>query len=292
LAPRDIVARAIQTEINEGRGYPGGYVLLDLRHLGRRRILRALPGIRELCVEFGGLDPIDDLIPIQPGQHYSMGGIDTDLRCRTEFGNLYAVGECGCVSVHGANRLGGNSLLDCVVFGRLAAEDINARQDADELCPSVGLLEDRLRQERGRLERLFERRDGMPYVRIRDELRQVMVEKCGIFRSRDTLAEGVERIGGLKQQLRSVACRTPPSTFNYELLNVLELECMLHLGDIVLRGGLAREESRGSHFRTDFPARDDEKWLRHTQARLEASDIRLTYTDVDTSLHEPAERKF
>jgi len=136
LAPRDIVARSIQTEINEGRGFPGGYVHLDLRHLGRQKILQRLPGIREICVEFGGIDPIDQPIPIQPGQHYSMGGIATDVRGRTAMANLYAVGECACVSVHGANRLGGNSLLDCIVFGRLAAEDINNRPDASSLEPA------------------------------------------------------------------------------------------------------------------------------------------------------------
>lgn len=292
LAPRDIVARSIQTEINEGRGFPGGYVHLDLRHLGRQKILQRLPGIREICIEFGGIDPIEQPIPIQPGQHYSMGGIATDARGRTPLTNLYAVGECACVSVHGANRLGGNSLLDCVVFGRLAAEDINSRPDAGSLEPSAAVVQECWKRETGRLARWAERTTGIPLGPIRGELRKVMTELAGIFRTRDQLLEGLEKVTELKRQSRSVACRTPPGAFNYELLDLLELESMLYLGEIVFRGAVAREESRGSHFRTDFPQRNDAEWLKHTVARLEEGEIRLSYTDVDVSQYAPAERKF
>lgn len=292
LAPRDIMSRAIQTEINEGRGFAGGYVQLDLRHLGRKLIQQRLPGIRELCLRFSGVDPVDQPIAIQPSQHYSMGGVATDQRCRTALPNLYAVGECGCISVHGANRLGGNSLLECVVFGRVAAEDINHRGDAADLQPDPQVVGDFLTRQRDRLSRWVGRTDGVGHVPIRNALRSVMTEAAGIFRSQESLAAGVERIGQLKQQFAAVVCRTKVGTYNYELLELLELESMLHLGEIVLRGALARQESRGSHFRTDFGSRDDSAWLKHTHARLVDGQICLDYSDVDISLYEPAARTF
>ncbi len=292
LAPRDIVARAIQTEINEGRGFEGGYMELDLRHLGRKKIMKRLPGIRELCIEFANLDPIDEPARIQPGQHYSMGGIDTNVAGRTPLDNFYAVGECGCVSVHGANRLGGNSLLDCIIFGKLAAEDINGRDDASEVHPNQSVVKNLLRAEQERINALLARPDGVPHYKIRDELRDVMAEQVGIFRDEQKLADAVERIDELKQRYQSVACRTPAGTFNKELVDVLELESLLLLGEIVARGALARHESRGSHSRTDYPKRDDEQWLQHTLARLENGEVRLSYSDVDVSHYEPAERKF
>ena len=157
LAPRDIVARAIQTEINEGRGYEGGYVHLDLRPLGKTRILQRLPGIRQICLDFAGLDPVEEPIPIQPGQHYSMGGIDTDIRGRTTVDNLYAAGECACVSVHGANRLGGNSLLDTLVFGRLVADDINSRRGDFSFEPQEAVLSRHLALQTAQLEGMLGR---------------------------------------------------------------------------------------------------------------------------------------
>jgi succinate dehydrogenase / fumarate reductase flavoprotein subunit len=292
LAPRDIVARAIQTEIDEGRGSDGGCVHLDLRHLGRQKIQQRLPGIREICIEFGGVDPVEQLIPIQPGQHYSMGGIDTDDAGRAELDGFYAVGECGCVSVHGANRLGGNSLLDCLVFGRLAADDINGRDDAGRRQPSESVLNDCLQQVTDRMAALVGRPDGIPHYRIRNELQSLMAEQVGIFRSEPVLAAALERIEQLKQQYQTVACRTRPGTYSYEIVELLELESQLLLGEVVTRGALARQESRGSHARIDFPQRDDQQWLKHTIARLANGEIRLSYTDVDVTHYEPAERKF
>ena len=154
LAPRDIVARSIQTEIQEGRGFHRGYVQLDLRHLGRQKILERLPSIRELSMEFAGVDPVREPVPVQPGQHYSMGGIATDGHGRTEIPNVYAVGECACVSIHGANRLGGNSLLDCVVFGRIVADEINRRRESGDFGPHRSVVQERLRAEENRLARL------------------------------------------------------------------------------------------------------------------------------------------
>ena len=292
LAPRDIVARAISTEINQGRGFEGGYVHLDLRHLGKDTINKRLPGIRQISIDFGGVDPIADPIPVQPGQHYSMGGIDTDVSGKTEVENFYAAGESACVSVHGANRLGGNSLLDTVVFGHLAARAISARESEFNFQPSEAAVEDAVRGQIGRVERLLQRKSGVRHDQIRDRLRTVCMENVGIFRDRSKLAEAVDRIVALKERYREVSLATPPGPFNFELVNVLELESQLYLAEITARGALARRESRGSHFRTDYPNRDDERWLRHTVARLEGGAVVLSYSDVDVSHHEPRERTY
>jgi succinate dehydrogenase / fumarate reductase flavoprotein subunit len=292
LAPRDIVARAIQTEVNEGRGFEGGFVHLDLRHLGREKILKRLPSIREIAIDFGDVDPIEAPLPIQPGQHYSMGGIDTDVNGKTRVDNLYAAGECACVSVHGANRLGGNSLLDTVVFGRLVAESINARDDASALAPSQAALGAHLADELGKVERLLARPDGIPHYKVRDALRTIITDKVGIFRRHEELAEAAARIAELREQYQDVGCRTAPGPYQNEIVNVLDLESLIDLGEIVVRGALARQESRGSHSRTDFPERDDTQWLKHTMAERVDGAIQLSYSEVDISHYEPKERTY
>jgi succinate dehydrogenase / fumarate reductase flavoprotein subunit len=292
LAPRDIVARAIQTEVARGRGFEGGYVQLDLRHLGKELIQKRLPGIRQICVDFGGLDPVDDPIPVQPGQHYSMGGVDTDATGRTRVDNLYAAGECACVSVHGANRLGGNSLLETVVFGHLVAEAVNACRGEFDFQPKQALLGDHLRKVTDRVDRLLSRAGGVPSHRIREELRSLLTEKVGIFRNRAELAQAAREIGELRRQYHEVALQTPRGPFNYELLHVLELESLLYLGEITARGALAREESRGSHFRTDHPERDDAHWLKHTIAQLDGEEIRFSYVEPDLALAQPKSRTY
>lgn len=292
LAPRDIASRSIQTEIDEGRGFAGGYVHLDLRHLGKRRILERLPGIRQICLDFGGIDPLEEPIPIQPAQHYSMGGIDTDATGKTQVDNFYAVGECACVSVHGANRLGGNSLLDTVIFGRLAAEAINAQQGTCDFEPSAAILQQHLQEQQRQVERLFGRRQGIPSGQIRDRLRRICSQHVGVFRTETALAEAVAQIRELRAQFQAVACRTSWGPFEYEILHVLQLESQLHLAEITAAGALARQESRGSHFRQDYPTRNDAVWLKHTLARLEGSDLRYSYTDVDTSRYVPKERTY
>ena len=292
LAPRDITARAIQTEINQGRGFEGGYVQLDLRHLGKEKILKRLPGIRQISIDFGGVDPIEEPIPIQPGQHYSMGGIDTDVTGKTRVPNLYAAGECACVSVHGANRLGGNSLLDTVVFGRLVAEDINAHAGDFDFQPRKAVLDEHLARAASKIDRCLKRNRGVPHHQIRRKLQDVLTEKVGIFRQKQPLAEAVAAIGELRRQYREVTAQTPLGPFNFEILNVLELEQMLYLAEITTAGALAREESRGSHFRTDHPQRNDPDWLKHTIGQLDGREITLSYADVDLSLYEPKERTY
>jgi succinate dehydrogenase / fumarate reductase flavoprotein subunit len=292
LAPRDIVARSIQTEIDQGRGFEGGYVHLDLRHLGKARILERLPGIRQICLDFAGLDPVEEPIPIQPGQHYSMGGIDTDATGQTAVENFYAAGECACVSVHGANRLGGNSLLDTLVFGRRVAEAIDAHRKDCDFQPQQAVLRRHRDRHAKQLDRMLGRRNGVPHCRIRDALRQVLTEKVGIFRQEADLAEAAQEIRTLRAEYQEVYCQTQPGPFNFEILHALELESLLYVAEIIARGALARKESRGSHFRSDFPVRNDADWLKHTLARLDGQEIGLSYSNVDTSLYAPQERTY
>jgi succinate dehydrogenase / fumarate reductase flavoprotein subunit len=218
-----------------------------------------------------------------------MGGIDTDAAGRTCVGNFYAAGECACVSVHGANRLGGNSLLETIVFGRLVAEAINAAGGPAAFEPREAVLQKQLQDQQRQIEQFLSRR-GIPHAGIRDRLRSCCSRRVGIFRDAGLLAEAVAEIRELRSQFRDVACRTPPGPYQSEILNVLQLECQLNLAEATAAGALARRESRGSHFRRDFPARDDGQWLKHTVARRDEDEIRLTYRDVDTSLYEPQER--
>jgi succinate dehydrogenase / fumarate reductase, flavoprotein subunit len=292
LAPRDIIARAMQTEIDHGKGFSSACLHLDLRHLGSEKILRRLPGIRQICIDFAGLDPIDEPIPVQPGQHYSMGGVDTDVTGRTRIENLYAAGECACVSVHGANRLGGNSLLETIVFGRLVAEAIDARRDEASPAPSQAKLEADLRSTTDRVDRLADRTGGIPHHRIAEKLKAVLAEKAGIFRTETQLAEAVAAIRELRAQYEAVGTRTRMAPFNTEIVHALELRSMLSLAEITARGALARKESRGSHFRKDHPERNDSQWLRHTLARREGEEFCLEYSDVDTRLYEPQQRTY
>ena len=292
LAPRDVVARAIQTEIDAGRGFPPGYVHLDLRHLGREKILKRLPGIREICLDFGGLDPIDEPIPIEPAQHYTMGGIDTDANGQTAVPNVFAAGECACVSVHGANRLGGNSLLETIVFGRLAAEAIREHLADSSPSPQTDLVEEQVRREVARVADWLRRPAGVPHHQLRDEVRAVMAAQVGLFRQERGLREAVARIGDLRERYQAVSLQTPPKPFNAEIVSVLELESLLYLSAVTAQGALARQESRGAHFRTDFPRRDDAGWLRHTKAHLKDGEIRFSYADVAIGPYPPQERKY
>jgi succinate dehydrogenase / fumarate reductase flavoprotein subunit len=292
LAPRDVVARAIQTEIDAGRGFPPGYVHLDLRHLGREKILKRLPGIREICLDFGGLDPIDEPIPIEPAQHYTMGGIDTDANGQTAVPNVFAAGECACVSVHGANRLGGNSLLETIVFGRLAAEAIREHLADSSPSPQTDLVEEQVRREVARVADWLRRPAGVPHHQLRDEVRAVMAAQVGLFRQERGLREAVARIGDLRERYQAVSLQTPPKPFNAEIVSVLELESLLYLSAVTAQGALARQESRGAHFRTDFPRRDDAGWLRHTKARLKDGEIRFSYANVAIGPYPPQERKY
>ena len=269
LGPRDLVSRSIETEILEGRGFEspaGKYIHLDLRHLGADLIKSRLPQIREMSLNFEGVDPIEEPIPIRPTAHYSMGGIDTDNFGRTVMDGVYAAGECACVSVHGANRLGGNSLLDILVFGRIAGH--TAAEEAGKFEPG-SISEEELRESveeiRTRMQPSghYER-----YGALREELGQTLALNVGIFRESSLLHKGIQDIAELTERFKKVRVFDSSDVFNTNLQQVLELTNKLDQAETVAVGALAREESRGSHTRIDFPVRDDEKWHKHTLATL------------------------
>lgn len=213
LAPRDIVARAIQTEINEGRGFEGGFVHLDLMRLGKKKIEERLPGIRQIAMDFANIDPIEKPIPVQPGQHYSMGGIASNKNCETAISGFFACGECSCISVHGANRLGGNSLLETIVFGKIAGENaIKFAKTTDFEAPEI--LERSVREGSQRISALLDKNEGEAFFKIRDELKATMDEKVGIFRDERKLTEALENIRELQKRYENVYIRNKGAVFN------------------------------------------------------------------------------
>ena len=290
LAPRDIVARSIQTEVDEGRGFDGGYVQLDITHLGEKKIEERLGGIRQISIDFAGIDPVKEPIPVQPGQHYSMGGVSCDANGATPLEGLYAAGECACISVHGANRLGGNSLLETIVFGKRAGEHAAGYvQETDVQGESAHL--DSLASEEQNISDLMGG-DGGSFAVVRDELRSVMQQDVGVFRNQAGLQKAVETIRELSEKGRNVRVKSGATSFNFELLNAIELKGMLELGQVIAKGALAREESRGAHYRTDFLERDDEHWLRHTLAYQTPEGPRLEYKEVTITQFQPKRREY
>jgi len=293
LGPRDIVSRSIQTEINEGRGIDGKYVYLDLRHLGREKILERLPGIRDLAINFVGVDPIEKPVPIQPGQHYTMGGMDTDANGATKFKGLYAAGECACVSVHGANRLGGNSLLDTVVFGRIsggvAAEYVLSKKTQKE---GEAAIQKCLRETKERIGALLAKNGQENHADLREEMKQTMIEKVGIFRDKKQMDEALAKIRELKERYKNITVQNKGKVYNLELIRAYELEGMLDVAEAIVVGALAREESRGAHSRRDFPERDDVKFLKHTIATYTPKGPQITYLPVKPGKYKPEARRY
>jgi succinate dehydrogenase / fumarate reductase flavoprotein subunit len=292
LGPRDIVARSITTEVMEGRGFEDSYVHLDLRHLGAEKIMERLPGIREIAMDFGGVDPIDEPIPVIPAQHYSMGGVDVDLEGRSEFEGFYAAGECACVSVHGANRLGGNSLLDTIVFGRHVGREVAKFVQNGPGSPDKSCVEDAKKKWEGKIDGLLSASGDEQGFSLRDEMRDVLMTDVGIFREKKGLEEASRKLKELKDRYKKIEVKCKSKAFNQELMNAIELEGMLDLAEIITAGALVRQESRGSHFRTDYPKRDDDKWLKHTVAYYTDKGPRLEYKEVDITKYEPQERKY
>jgi succinate dehydrogenase / fumarate reductase flavoprotein subunit len=292
LGPRDIVARSIQTEIDQGRGLEGKYVHLDLRHLGREKIIDRLPGIRQIAIDFAGVDPIWKPIPVQPAQHYSMGGIATNIDGKTRLPGLFAAGECGCVSVHGANRLGGNSLLDTVVIGARAGNRAACEVAEERRNVLKSIFEEGLEQLQSTLQKILDRDVKVPSFLLRDEIRSTMMTQVGIFRKESGLILARSKIRELKERLKGVGVKQKTLAFNNELVQYLELEGMLHVAEVIVEGALARKESRGSHFRIDFPNRDDEYWLRHTLAYRTHGGLRLEYKPVTITKYPPMERVY
>lgn len=289
LASRDVVSRAVQTEIDEGRGIDGG-VYLDLRHLGRKKIMSRLSQIHDIALSFAGMDCVEKPILIQPIAHYSMGGIPTDVNGSVpDISGLFAAGECACVSVHGANRLGGNSMLETIVFGRRAGISAAKYVKKASLDPvSVNAL-DAVRQE---IAQILENNGKEKIVDIRSDLQSIMTEKCGIFRDKKGLTDALHQIHVLKERINDISITDKGMIFNTELIGVLELRNMLDFSEVIVAGALAREESRGAHFRCDFPQRDDDKWLMHTLAYPGESGCVLKYKPVTITRYEPEKRVY
>ncbi len=283
LAPRSTVSLAIGQEILEGRGVDG-CILLDLRHLGRARILERLPQIRELAREFAGVDPIESPIPVRPGAHYQMGGIKTTTWGETEMPGLYAAGECACVSVHGANRLGGNSLLETIVFGRRAGT--RAGEYVSTLGPKA-VTDTALREEERRLGRLMRNGPGVRAWEIRDELGRLLSVNLGIFRTKESMLKAQAELRQLKAQAERVYIEDRGKVFNSDLIQALELGSLAEIAETIVAGAIAREESRGAHYRADFPKRDDANWLKHTLAHRTSDGPRLSHASVTITRFQP-----
>jgi succinate dehydrogenase / fumarate reductase flavoprotein subunit len=289
LASRDVISRAEQTEIDEGRGVDGN-VLLDLRHLGADRILERLHGTRELSMVFAGVDPIFEPIPVRPGAHYHMGGVDTDVWGQTSLVGLYAAGEVACVSVHGANRLGGNALMETITFGKRAGR--HAAEWA--LSHTTVMVPESVERDAERdLRALLDRSEGERPWKIRDELAQTMHENFGVFRREQQMQEQGEIVARLRDRFQSVYVEDKGEIFNSDLTQALELGFMLDLAQCMVVSGLARKESRGAHARPhDFPNRDDENFMKHTVVTWVDGHPRLDWRPVTVTKWQPQERKY
>jgi succinate dehydrogenase flavoprotein subunit len=289
LASRDVISRAEQTEIDLGRGVDGN-VLLDLRHLGAEKIVERLHGTRELSMTFVGIDPIHDPIPVRPGAHYHMGGVDTDVWGRTELEGLYAAGECACVSVHGANRLGGNALMETITFGKRSGRHAAewALANTTVTVPE-GIVSDTERE----LKELLDRTEGERPWKIRDELGQTMHENFGVFRREEQMLEQQEIVAGLRERFEQVVVEDKGDVFNSDLTQALELGFLLELADCMIVSGLARKESRGAHARPhDYPDRDDANYMKHTIVRWIADRPVLDWKPVTVTKWQPQERTY
>jgi fumarate reductase flavoprotein subunit len=296
LGPRDRLSQAFIHEREAGRtfkGPDGDYVHLDIRHLGEREIDRKIPMVRELAVRYIGIDPIEEPIPVRTVVHYMMGGIDTDIHGATELPGLFAAGECACVSVNGANRLGSNSLTEILVFGARAA--VAAVSHAGEVSPPPNqLLESSGTAEEQRLSETLLRSNGGGETTsgIRTGLQETLEEGAGIFRDEATLQQTAATIADLKQRYDKLSLVDTSKTFNTELVAALELGAMIDVGEAIVHSALYRTESRGSHQRTDHPDRDDERFLSHSLAYRGETDPRIRYKDVTITRWPPGERVY
>ncbi len=289
LASRDVVSRAEQTEINEGRGV-NGCVFLDLRHLGEEKIRERLWQIREIGIDFVGVDIVKEPIPIKPGTHYAMGGIKTDKDGRTVLPGLYAAGEAACVSVHGANRLGANSLLDTIVFGRRSGVDAAERARTN----TISLPGERYADEaRRRIQALLDRpANGDRTAKIRIDMGNMMSEKVQVFRTEDELKDAVGEVKKLKERYAKVSVENKGKVFNTDLLFAIELGYLIDCAEMICVSAVERKESRGAHFRVDYPKRDDENWLKHIACTYRPEGPRLSDIPVTITRWQPQERKY
>ncbi len=291
LASRDVVSRAEQTEINEGRGFPDGTVALDITVVPKKRIHEALREIVLVGRDFAGVDITEEPIHIKPGNHYTMGGVKTDIEGRTDIPGLYAAGEVACVSVHGGNRLGANSLLDTLIFGRRSGVDAAQRaQSIGGQRAAASVLEDEERQIAEIISR--EKGSGRRVSEIKDELGETMDQKVAVFRDEAGINEALEIVKRLKQESRSAYIDDRSTVFNQDVLGAIELGYMLDCAECACIGAIERKESRGAQFRTDFPERNDEEWLKHIDLKKGEEGPEIGYSDVTITEWEPQERTY
>jgi succinate dehydrogenase / fumarate reductase flavoprotein subunit len=291
LASRDVVSRSEQTEINEGRGFPDGTVALDITKVPRKRTLEALREIVNIGRDFAGVDITREPIHIKPGCHYIMGGVKTDVWGETSIKGLYAAGEVACVSVHGGNRLGANSLLDTLIFGRRSGEHAAKRARGMGMpTPARASLHDEQRMIDGILRR---ERTGRRISEIKDELGTMMNEKCAVFRDEAGLMEAQAIIARLKEEAATAAVDDRGTVFNQDVLGAIELGYMLDCAECIVVGALERKESRGAQFRLDFPERNDDEWLKHINLSMNGGDgPKVSYSPVTITRYEPQERTY
>jgi fumarate reductase flavoprotein subunit len=295
LGPRDRLSQAFVHEVEKGRTIESPYgpiVHLDLRHLGAKLIDTKLPMVRELCLNYERIDPVTELIPVRPVVHYMMGGVDTDINGATPIDGLFAAGETACVSINGANRLGSNSLPECLVFGARAGRAAAVYAAGAKQPPSVVMhqAEDEVR----RIEQMMSAGRGTEQIAdIREEMQSTMEDSAGIFRSGDSLTKGVDQLAGLQQRLERVQLYDQTSAFNTELVAALELANMLDIAETILHSALQREESRGAHQRTDFTTRDDTRFLNHALAYRDSDgSVRIERLPVTITRWPPGERVY
>jgi fumarate reductase flavoprotein subunit len=296
LGPRDRLSQAFIKEQEQGNvleGPYGTYVHLDVRHLGEKEIDKKIPFVRELTKNYVGIDPVHEPIPVRPVVHYMMGGVDTDIETQTSMPGLFAAGECACVSVNGANRLGSNSLVEILVFGARAGHNA-ARWARDHPRLASESLARLTADEQQRIARdLINKMDGTERIAaIRAELHDAMETGCGIYRTEVTLRDTADKVGELKERVKRIGLDDHSLSFNTQLTTALELEFMIHVAEAITHSALRRMESRGSHQRTDFPKRDDAQFLKHSLAFCTDGDPRVDYRDVVITTLPPGERVY
>jgi len=296
LGPRDILSRCHMQELEKGRTFEGPYghyVHLDLRHLGEEKINQKLPFVRELASKYVGIDPVYEPIPVRPVVHYMMGGIHTDIMGKTPIEGLYAAGETACVSINGANRLGSNSLTECLVFGarsgKAASEYVQSQS-----APSSNIIEALARDEQKRIDQQFlNKRNGKERIAdIRSEMQMSMEEGIGVYRSEESMKKTCNKLADLRGRFANIKVEDTKGVFNTEITSALELDFMLDIAQAVAHCALDRKESRGSHTRTDFPKRDDDQYLKHSLAYRTQGEPKVDYLPVAITRWQPEERKY
>ncbi len=292
LASRDVVSRAEQTEINEGRGFPDGTVALDITKVPRRRTLEALREIVNIGRDYAGVDITHEPIHIRPGNHYIMGGVKTDTHGQTNIAGLYAAGEVACVSVHGANRLGANSLLDTLVFGRRAGEHATLNRARHTTMPSTRQV--RLEDTERYINSIVGRESGGRRIAaIKDELGETMNQYVAVFRDAEGLAKAHEIVRRLKEEEATAAIDDRGAVFNQDVIGAIELGYMLDVAETIIVAAEERKESRGAQFRLDFPERNDAEWLKHIDVSLNGADgPSISYSPVTITHWQPEERTY